>query len=404
MVVEKFTELAPTADECMEKLRSKYGRDAKIQVVFNKDIRRGGVFGIGAQKMVELSGTVTYGFNRGVSLNFEEEKKKLLLAAGVADPSLHTLIRELKTEVKTLQEQVASSSVPAEAEAHPALSRIEEVLTVNDFSPGYRKKILDRIRKEFSLDGLEDYDAVQDTVVEWIGESIAIYKEEKPRKRPRVLVLVGPTGVGKTTTIAKLAAVLGIGKDASHLLSLKFITVDTVRIGAKDQLETYGTIMDFPVVSVENSEELKETIAMNPEDLDMILVDTSGRSPRDSPKLGEMKRFLDACGSSAEIYLVLAATTKYTDLIHIMQQFEPFNYRSVIITKLDETTQVGNVISALAEKRKSVCYITDGQKVPADLQRAAVVNFLINLDGFEIVRKKIDGRFPHDETEKNQWR
>jgi flagellar biosynthesis protein FlhF len=403
MVVEKFRELAPTVDECMEKLRSKYGKDAKIHVVYNKDIRTGGFLGIGAHKLVELSGTVTYGFTRGGALNLEEEKKQLLLAAGKTDPGLHILISELKNEVITLREQFAATAAPV-PEEHPALSRIDEVLTVNDFSPGYRKKILDRIKKEFSLDALEDYRAVQDRVVEWIGESITIYKEEKSRKRPRVLVLVGPTGAGKTTTIAKLAAVLGIGKNASHLLSLKFITIDTVRIGAKDQLETYGTIMDFPVVSMENSEDLKEAVTMNPEDLDLILVDTSGRSPRDSPKLGEMKQFLDACGSSAEIYLVLAATTKYADLVYIMQQFEPFNYRSVIVTKLDETNQVGNVISALAERGKSVCYITDGQKVPADLQRAGVVNFLINLDGFEISRKKIDERFPQDRAGKNQWR
>jgi len=87
-----------------------------------------------------------------------------------------------------------------------------------------------------------------------------------------------------------------------------------------------------------------------------------------------------------------------------MQQFEPFNYKSVIFTKMDETDRIGNIVSALAEKRKSISYITVGQSVPADIRRASVVNFLINLDGFIIDREKIEERFPSGEADQFKWR
>jgi flagellar biosynthesis protein FlhF len=87
-----------------------------------------------------------------------------------------------------------------------------------------------------------------------------------------------------------------------------------------------------------------------------------------------------------------------------MRQFEPFNYRSIVLTKMDETDRIGNVISALAEKRKSVSYITDGQTVPVDIRRASVVRFLTSLEGFKINREKIENRFPSGEADQFKWR
>jgi flagellar biosynthesis protein FlhF len=114
-----------------------------------------------------------------------------------------------------------------------------------------------------------------------------------------------------------------------------------------------------------------------------------------------MKQLLDGCGSGAEIHLVVAAPAKYLDIREIFQQFEPFKYRSVIISKLDETIRVGNVISALAERGKPLSYITNGQKVPTDIQRAGIVPLLLNLEGFKINRDRIDERFSPDNAEQN---
>jgi flagellar biosynthesis protein FlhF len=116
-----------------------------------------------------------------------------------------------------------------------------------------------------------------------------------------------------------------------------------------------------------------------------------------------MKELLDACGSKAEVHLVMSAVTKTSDIEHILRQFEPFNYQAVILSKLDETRHVGNIISALAEKEKPVSFITDGQIVPRDIKRASVARFLINLDEFLVDRDEIEKLFPAIEAEQFLW-
>jgi flagellar biosynthesis protein FlhF len=217
------------------------------------------------------------------------------------------------------------------------------------------------------------------------------------------MILVGPTGVGKTTTIAKLAAVYALPEPGTKALSVRMITIDSLRIGARSQIEAYGKIMGIPVAYVDNHEELRKTVALFSEDVDLILIDTFGKSPRDAVKLGEMKYTLDACGSRAELHLALMAATKTSDLQDILRQFEPFNYQSVIITKMDETIRIGNMISVLAEKGKPVSYITNGQTVPTDIKRAEVTHFLCNLEGFQVNRRKLEARFPVDRREEIQW-
>jgi flagellar biosynthesis protein FlhF len=320
------------------------------------------------------------------------------LAAAGKDPALPTVLKELRDINEKIEAISAAATSPAQ-EDHPNLRRLEELLVQNDFSSAYRSKLLARVRKECSLEVLEDFDALQDKALEWIGETISVYQEKPVARPPRVMILVGPTGVGKTTTIAKLAASFGL-RD-SHPLSVRMITIDSIRIGARAQIEAYGEIMGFPTSYADNREDLRKTLALYAEGVDLVLVDTFGKSPRDSVKLGEMKHILDVCGTQAEVHLAMTAGTTSGNLLEIMRQFEPFNYQSALITKLDETAGVGNVISALAEKGKSVSYITDGQKVPRDIQRATVVHFLTNLEGFKVNRQKIMEKFPVDKSDQN---
>jgi flagellar biosynthesis protein FlhF len=263
---------------------------------------------------------------------------------------------------------------------------------------------MDRVRREFSLEALEDFRTVEGKVVEWIGESIRIYREDQYQRKPRIVVLVGPTGVGKTTTIAKLAAAYMLGEIGKRPLSVRMITIDNFRIGAEQQIERYGLIMGIPVVSAQNYRELKEVIALNSEDADLILIDTIGKSPRSSVELAEMKELLNACGTGAEFHLALSATTKSSDVTEVLKQYEPFGYRSVIVTKIDETIRLGNVISALSDSGKCISYITEGQQVPKDIQKAETMRFLVNLEGFTVDRMKFESIFPADESELIQWR
>jgi flagellar biosynthesis protein FlhF len=346
------------------------------------------------------------------TLDFIEAKKRVLAAAG-KDPE--QIFRQIQGEeeinqqlildkLKKIEEKMETTSPPPSN--HPHLERISQMLRQNDFSDRYTAAIMERARKELSLETLENFNAVQDRVIEWIGESIKIHSiPEKSGivRSGRIMVLIGPTGVGKTTTIAKLAAIYGIENSGNRPLSVRMITIDAFRIGAKEQINNYGDIMEIPVSYIDNHRDLRREIDLYREESDLILVDTIGRSPRDSVKLGEMKELLDACGSKAEIHLVMSASIKTSDMEHILQQFEPFNYQAVLLTKLDETRHVGNVISALAERGKPISYITDGQSVPKDIKKASVVRFLINLDEFRVDREEVEKRFPAAEADQFQW-
>jgi flagellar biosynthesis protein FlhF len=424
-----FTEQAPTPSECLDKIRSKYGE--KVKVLVQRTVRKGGILGIGSHEEVEMTGTYGYsttppGFGTLAveerpkqNFNLEEEKRKILAAAGKGDPTLLTILKEVRALNEKVETKLESRPLQ-ENQNHPVLEKLEEDLALNDFSPAYIQMIIERVRRGFALEDLDDYETVQRTVAIWIGESISIYREKSDvgnsavgksavgnsavgkspsRKKPRIIVLVGTCGVGKTTTIAKLAALYGERLDGSWRNEVRLVTLDNYRIGGKQQIEKYGEIMELPVNSVENYEGLRAVIALYRQDVDYILVDTIGKSPRNYGELGEMRAILDACGPRAEEYLCVAASTKSSDIKETLKQFAPFKYRSVILTKLDETDRIGNVVSALWEERKSVSFVTTGQIVPSDIERASVMRFLLNLEGFTIDREGLSKRFSEADGE-----
>jgi flagellar biosynthesis protein FlhF len=415
VAVEQFIEQGESYSECVQKIRMKYGDSARILNHRTISIKK--FFGLFATPGVEVSGYISSESMRAAArsmtggsgyvggsaapsaqpspepLDFEAKKQKFLADVTKTDPTVQIILKEVR-DIKEKMESVSAGGGPAEE--HASLTRIEELMYQNDFSSAYTKSILERIKKEFTLDSLDDFDAVQNKVVEWIGESVKIQGEPKNPRRPRIMVLVGPTGVGKTTTIAKLAAAYGVNGWSGSPLEVRMITIDGYRIAARQQLEIYGEIMGIPVSFVNTNDELRKAIVRHSTEADLVLVDTIGKSPRDAVKLAEMKQFLNACGSSAEVHLAVSASTKYSDIREILQQFAPFNYQSLAITKLDETVRVGNVISALSEQGKAVSFITDGQSVDKHLHRASVVRFLINLEGFSIVRDEIEKKFSTD--------
>jgi flagellar biosynthesis protein FlhF len=450
----QFTEQALTMNECLDKIRAKYGE--YFYILNQKPVRVGGFLGFFTREGIELSGYIPNSYGKSVAgnisfqgasfqgggvsggpaaryggpggsvtgmsgggavspqnpepavprnepINFEERKREVIAAAG-KDLAIEKVLVKLSSLEEKIEEKFSgvSPAPPPLREEHANLALLEEILTLNDFSRSYQEKLLERVRKECPLDTLEDFEALQDKVLEWIGESIVIFREKPVRRPPRIMVLVGPAGVGKTTTIAKLAAIYGLNN--TNPLSVRMINIDGLRIGAQAQIEAYGEIIGFPVSYVDNREDLRKDLALYSEGTDLVLIDTFGKSPRDSVKLGEMKHILDAAGSQAEIHLAITAVTKSSDLADILRQFEPFNYQSVIITKMDETTRMGNVISVLAERGKSVSYFTDGQTVPSDIRRASVIGLLINLEGFRVNRQKLEERFPPDQSDEIQWR
>jgi len=417
--------------DCELKIAQKYKRP--FHIISQKEIRLGGFLGLFSKPGVQVEfyfsqptykNPLTHNYHvnswhapdagRQTQSNYagqyvpgdlEEEKKKVIAAARKNIDEISANGKEASQQIldslKEIKDRIESGG---KKEEHPAFSRAAALLNQNDFSQSYIKKMLERLRKELTLDELDDADTAEEKLVEWIGESISIYKEDGSLQRPKIMVLVGPTGVGKTTTISKLAAIYGIGTSGLKAVDVRMITIDAFRIGAKEQLESIGGIMQIPVCCVVNKQDLRKEIAINSEDTDLFLIDTIGKSPKDAAKLGEMKEILDGCPKYAHFHLVVNANTKASDIVEIMRQFEPFNYRSIVLTKMDETDSIGNVISALAEKGKSVSYITDGQALHEDISRASVVRFLSCLEGFKINREKIENRFPSGEADQTKWR
>ncbi len=386
--MQYFTEQAYSHREALEKIRQKYGDQAKI--LTHRTIRIGGFLGLFAKEGVEITGYVANELPKKKLMDLEEEKKKILSAVQVAPKVPDITLKEVLKEVQAIKEKL---EIPPsrKLDGHPTIQRIEELLRENDFTESYIRRLLEWVKKEFSLEQLENFDAVQDRVVEWIGESIRIY-QEKDRGSPIVFIIVGPTGVGKTTTIAKLAALYGIS--AARPNKVRIITIDNYRIAAKEQIETYGNIMGIPVACAETYTDLKKFLALY-QDVNRIFIDTIGKSPRDFVKLAEMKELLEAASGRATVHLAISATTKAADMLEIMSQFEPFGYSSVIITKLDETSRVGSIISTLVERGKAVSYFTDGQRVPQDIELATPVRLLMRLQSFRVQRESLERKFKH---------
>ena len=180
----------------------------------------------------------------------------------------------------------------------------------------------------------------------------------------RVVALVGPTGVGKTTTIAKLAANYRLRENKR----VGLITVDTYRIAAVEQLRTYAEIIDLPMEVVSTPREMREAVARMG-NLDLVLMDTAGRSPRDDVRIQELKSMLSEA-RPAEVHLVLSAVSGARSLATTAQRFATVGTTSLIVTKVDEATALGNLISVTRSCGLPISYVTDGQNVPDDIQTA----------------------------------
>lgn len=382
--MQYFTEQAPSHHEVLEKIRRKYGERAKI--LTHRTVRLGGFMGMFSKEGVEMTGYIAQETPTKQKARVQEEKQKILDSVK-GDKTLQKVLEE----VQSLKQQFESYTPPKEQEDHPVFSEVTDVLSQNEFSFHFIQDLLERVRQELSYEQLNDTEFVLSQVLEWIGESVPV-KEIYREGKPRILILVGPTGVGKTTTIAKLAAIHSLGSKGERSKDVRIITIDNYRIGAKQQIRTYAEILQVPFTSVESFQDLQNQIALD-QDADLVLIDTIGKSPKDYMNLAKMREILDGCNGKAEVHLAVSATTKVSDLKEIMQQFEPFNYEAVVLTKLDETMRIGNLISVLNERGKQLSYVADGQRVPEDIQRATRIRILKTLEGFPVHMGRLKQKF-----------
>ncbi|MGM0437063.1 MAG: flagellar biosynthesis protein FlhF [Bacillota bacterium] len=181
----------------------------------------------------------------------------------------------------------------------------------------------------------------------------------------KIIAFIGPTGVGKTTTIAKLAAKFALEED----LDVAMVTADTYRIAAVQQLETYSDIMNIPLEVVYSEKELKEVINGKFEDFDLIFLDTAGSSWTDKMQLGRLKNFTDK-NLVTETHLLISLNTKTEDINKILENFSTLEPDKILLTKVDEASKYGDILNLRKRYNLPYSYITYGQDVPDDIVEA----------------------------------
>lgn len=188
---------------------------------------------------------------------------------------------------------------------------------------------------------------------------------ELSAKKPKVVFFIGPTGVGKTTTIAKIASTYKVEQNRK----VAFITADTYRIAATEQLRVYANILDAPMSIVYSAEELNEAVDKM-SDNDLIFVDTAGFSHKNEEQKKDTKDLISGLNPSysKEVFLVLSATTKYKDLLDIVDIYSAISEYRLIFTKLDETSAYGNILNVKLYSEAELSYVTNGQNVPDDIE------------------------------------
>ncbi len=282
-----------------------------------------------------------------------------------------TILRELD-ELKGMMGRLQKQGMPpSQLALPPAMLSLYGDLVSNDLEPMLALRLCEFAQRSLmEQEGHDDADVIDPekarlflrrVIADYIPVASPIQLE--PGKT-QVAVLVGPTGVGKTTTLAKLAAYAQL-----HLKQkVALVTLDTYRLAAVDQLQEYARILQVPLHVALTVEDLRSAMRFY-QDRSLVLVDTPGHSPKDETMLAQLRTFLDEL-PNCETHLVLSATTKPRDLAEIAQRYEALKPTRMIFTKLDETSTYGPLLGTLVRVKRPLSYLATGQEVPEALEMA----------------------------------
>ncbi|RIK81914.1 MAG: flagellar biosynthesis protein FlhF [Planctomycetota bacterium] len=278
------------------------------------------------------------------------------------EDAVSTKLDDLCSLVEQLCRQSESKTRP---EMPEGLFKLFTDLIEAEVAEELARELIERLRQESPGDPLDDPMLAKARLARMIEEEVRVTGPIRVgTTRPHVVALVGPTGVGKTTTIAKLAANFRLREK----LRVGLITVDTYRIAAVEQLRTYADIMDLPMEVVSTPREMRQAVARL-SGVDVVFMDTAGRSPRDELKIQELKTML-AEANPNEVYLVLSSAASAASLARTAEQFASVGTTALVLTKLDEATGMGNLLPVLRGSHLPLAYLTDGQNVPDDIRVA----------------------------------
>jgi len=363
-----------TMGEALAEVKRDLGRDAVI--VETRSFRKGGLLGlIGGRSVWEVTACPhtaapprpvgTYVASE--ALREMREKQPVELAPAAPSEPATPLDREmaqLRSMVQALLEMHTAGQAPDLPEA---LCKIRSRLLQQEVREEIVEELICCLRRDLTGEQLADRASVLEELGLRMAGKIATaptaFAKEQEHK-PRILAFIGPTGVGKTTTIAKLAANFKL-RDGKRV---GLVTIDTYRIAAVDQLKTYAEIIDVPLEVVLTPGELRQAVwAMS--DTDVVLIDTAGRSQRDQLRLNQLSAFLTAAAPD-EVHLVLSATANRTCVANTLEQFAPLGVNRIVVTKLDEAVTYGLLLNVSAAVDAPLSYVTTGQDVPDDIAPA----------------------------------
>lgn len=262
------------------------------------------------------------------------------------------------------KEEKLEPQTGANAEGFQFMKMLYRTLLENDVNEKYVNQIMEESEKIIhngsSVDSI--LSNVYQKLILKFGQLETI---ETNGKKPKVVFFIGPTGVGKTTTLAKIASKYKMDEDKK----VAFLTADTYRIAATEQLRIYANILDAPMSIIYTAEEMNTAVERAAE-YDIVFVDTAGFSHRNEAQAEDMKKMIQGLGKGyeKEVYLVLSATTKYRDLVEIADVYKEISDYKLIFTKLDETSAYGNILNIKLYSGAQLSYMTTGQNVPDDIE------------------------------------
>ncbi|HBF8524279.1 TPA: flagellar biosynthesis protein FlhF [Clostridioides difficile] len=320
MMTKKYT--ANTIQDAMNLAKMELGDN--ITLIDKKEVRKSGIQGIFSKKDIEL----TIGWEKRENVEQKDLKREI--------EQLKLIINNMGFDNKNDND-------------------IDKICK-NLLSLELNEEIVESIRidlQEMKFNGID----TSKNLVEILKKKIKIENQAINGK----IALVGPPGVGKTTTIAKLAAKLVFEENKK----VGVITIDTYRIGAVEQLKIYTDIMNIPFKGVISPDEM-ELALDEMKDCDVVLIDTTGRGYKNSMQILEIKNLIDKAEAD-NIHLVVNCTTRESDTKAIIDSYRNVNFKSLIITKLDETITYGSIFNIMNYAQKPISYITTGQNVPDDI-------------------------------------
>jgi flagellar biosynthesis protein FlhF len=402
MIIKKFQ--ANSETEAIMLAKNELGKDAIVMNI--KTISPKGIFRLFRKSTVEVTAAVDEPQNYGDKSSIGEKanygsnaafsraiaKQESDIAALTKDKNDSRAIEEKLNSLQSMLEEQLSkntrledkeSDVKKEVRKEEVLSKsiacvrlIYNQLIANEVDEQFANQIVGEIEPTIKKDASIDVilASFYQKIILKLGQTKTL---EISEGKAKFVFFIGPTGVGKTTTIAKLASSLKVCKKGKVAL----LTSDTYRIAAVEQLRTYANILDVPIRVIYSESEMEEA-RQDFQSYDIVLVDTAGRSHKNREQRDNIEKLIHSIPEEErETYLVLSATTKYKDLIKITQNYSDITNYRLIFTKLDETSSIGNIYNIKMLTNASLSYATFGQNVPDDIDKVDAQNIARQLLG-----------------------